>query len=654
MRTAVCLLLALTGFVGAVDRTKFRRCSDTGFCRNHREKADRDSVYSLHGPSLAFADTHLDADVTHSKGDANLHLRIEFYENGAARIRLTEAAARWQPTEVLLEAGMVPTKAERLGAADARLPSALKVAGKGIEIFSYGTGSVLAVHENPLKFDLYYEDVLQFTANSEAFLHFEQKIATGASDAALDAAAASAEDRHGGKEVLSYGEDGLAIYTDGTHEEKAAEEDAKAVIDTASFTESFGGHKDKRPNGPMSVGIDFVFPSASHVFGIPEHATRFSLHSTKAEEGGESPHYKEPYRMYNLDVFEYELDEPMALYGHIPMMMGHGLVEPASGGPAEPFTAGVFWFNPSETFIDVFETPAGAGKKTHWVSESGNVDFFVFPGPSPAAVYSQYTALTGRQQLPPMFSLGYHQCRWNYRDQKDVAAVEGMFEELDYPVDVIWLDIEHTDGKRYFTWDHKAFPSPMDMQQSLSAHGRKMVTIVDPHIKRDDKFPVHKEATEQGLYIKNSEGKDFDGWCWPGSSSYLDFTDERVRLWWADRFSLTNYAGSTLDLFTWNDMNEPSVFNGPEVSMNKDAMNLAGVEHREWHNLYGMYMQNATSLGLTIRDPRAKSKHMPRPFVLSRAFWSGSQRFGAMWTGDNMANWESLKIASPMLLSIGR
>lgn len=87
----------------------------------------------------------------------------------------------------------------------------------------------------------------------------------------------------------------------------------------------------------------------------------------------------------------------------------------------------------------MLETPQGTGKKTHWISESGLVDFFVFPGPTPAAVYDQFTALTGRQQLPPLFALGFHQCRWNYRDQKDVAAVEGMFEELDYPVDVIWL-----------------------------------------------------------------------------------------------------------------------------------------------------------------------------------------------------------------------
>jgi alpha 1,3-glucosidase len=66
-----------------------------------------------------------------------------------------------------------------------------------------------------------------------------------------------------------------------------------------------------------------------------------------------------------------------------------------------------------------------------------------------------------------MFALGYHQCRWNYRDEKDVKDVHGHFEDLDYPYDVLWLDIEHTDGKSYFTWDNNAFPNPEAMQNSL-------------------------------------------------------------------------------------------------------------------------------------------------------------------------------------------
>jgi len=95
-------------------------------------------------------------------------------------------------------------------------------------------------------------------------------------------------------------------------------------------------------------------------------------------------------------------------------------------------------------------------------------------------------------------------------------------------------------------------------------------------------------------------------------------------------------------------MNEPSVFNGPEVSMQKDLLNLRGDEHREWHNLYGMLFQRSTMEGLIRRN---KGENV-RPFVLSRSFFAGSQKYGSIWTGDNAAEWSHLSIASPMLLSL--
>ena len=105
--------------------------------------------------------------------------------------------------------------------------------------------------------------------------------------------------------------------------------------------------------------------------------------------------------------------------------------------------------------------------------------------------------------------------------------------------------------------------------------------------------------------------------------------------------------GSTPHLHIWNDMNEMSVFNGPEVTMQKTARNLAGVEHREWHNVYGMLFQRATAEGLVKR-----SEGKERPFVLSRSFFAGSQRWGAVWTGDNAARWDHLAAVAPMLLSM--
>jgi len=398
------------------------------------------------------------------------------------------------------------------------------------------------------------------------------------------------------------------------------------------------------------------------VFGLPEHATRTALPHTN----GPRTHYNEPYRLYNLDVFEYELDEPMALYGAIPLVVSHGL---KSTNEDTSSTVGALWLNPSETFVDVGEDSSGTKTIVRWISESGIIDLFLLPGSSPRALYQQYGQLTGTQELPPLFSLGYHQCRWNYKNEDDVASVHQKFEELDFPYDVLWLDIEHTDGKRYFTWDKRQFKHPVEMQQQLSAHGRRMVTIVDPHIKRDNGYYIYKEGHDEGFFLKDAKGKEYDGYCWPGGSGYLDFTSSTVRGWWAQQFALDKYKGSTVDLFTWNDMNEPSVFNGPEVSMSKDATNIAGIEHREWHNLYGQMFHRSTAEGLVLRHlPREevlelKTSHpsdqvsvdlatVHRPFVLSRAFFAGSQRFGAIWTGDNAAKWSHLQIAAPMLLGI--
>ena len=196
-----------------------------------------------------------------------------------------------------------------------------------------------------------------------------------------------------------------------------------------------------------------------------------------------------------------------------------------------------------------------------------------------------------------------------------------------------------------FNRDKNKFKTPENMINGIAYYGRKMVTIVDPHIKVDSGYALHNSATNLGYYIKNKDGGDFDGWCWPGKSSYLDFTSATVRDFWSDQFSLSNYKGSTTDLFTWNDMNEPSVFNGPEVSIPKDCVNMEGVEFRDFHNLYGFYHQWATAEGLERRNQM-------RSFVLSRSFYAGSQRFGAIWTGDNAAEWSHLKVSIPMILSI--
>lgn len=155
------------------------------------------------------------------------------------------------------------------------------------------------------------------------------------------------------------------------------------------------------------------------------------------------------------------------------------------------------------------------------------------------------------------------------------------------------------------------------------------------------------QATSRSYYVKNREGKDYEGWCWPGSSSYLDMLNPAIRSWWADQFSTAIYAGSTDNLYIWNDMNEPSVFNGPEITMHKDALHHGGREHRDVHNLYGYFYHMATADGLRRRGLEKDARYGDRPFVLSRAFFAGTQRVGPIWTGDNGATWEQLRYVVP-------
>ncbi|KAG5455820.1 MAG: glycoside hydrolase superfamily, partial [Olpidium bornovanus] len=125
-----------------------------------------------------------------------------------------------------------------------------------------------------------------------------------------------------------------------------------------------------------------------------------------------------------------------------------------------------------------------------------------------------------------------------------------------------------------------------------------LVTIVDPHVKRDNEYHVYSDARSKDLFVKTKEGKEFEGSCWPGSSCWLDCTNPAAREWLANNF--VEYIAGKTNLFTWNDMNEeamqfsvsrilfqPSVFSGPEITMPKDVIHFNGVEHRDVHNLFG-------------------------------------------------------------------
>uniref|UniRef100_A0A8C6KRN9 Glucosidase II alpha subunit n=1 Tax=Nothobranchius furzeri TaxID=105023 RepID=A0A8C6KRN9_NOTFU len=603
----VWLALCLSG-TWAVDRSNFKTCDQSSFCKRQRALKPGESPYRALLETMELTNTRLTLQLINDNNKVRLLLELYRLQGNMTRVKINELKPlkpRYEVPDVLVREP--PTE-----------PLSVLSQDENGVVLSLGVESQrVIVSAQPFRLDIVEGHNVLMSLNSRGLLAFEHLRMP--------------------QPLRRYGAQPLHLPGTTKEEEEKVEE--------GMWEETFKSHSDSKPNGPSAVSLDFSLPGVEHVYGIPEHADTLRLKTT---DNGD------PYRLYNLDVFQYELYNPMALYGAVPVMLAHNTQR----------TTGIFWLNAAETWVDISSNTAGKtvfGKMldyvqgssetpqtdVRWISESGIIDVFIMLGPTPKDIFSQYASLTGTQSFPPLSSLGYHQCRWNYNDQEDVRSVDAGFDEHDIPYDFIWLDIEHTDGKRYFTWDPHKFASPKDMLQGLKDKKRNMVAIVDPHIKVDSNYKIHNEIRSRGFYVKNKDGGDYEGWCWPGNAGYPDFTQPDMRAWWASMFSYDQYEGSMDNLYTWNDMNEPSVFNGPEVTMHKDAVH-GSWEHRDVHNLYGLYVHRATMEGLIQR-----SGGVERPFVLTRAFFAGSQRYGAVWTGDNAAEWDHLKISIPMCLSLG-
>ena len=298
-------------------------------------------------------------------------------------------------------------------------------------------------------------------------------------------------------------------------------------------------------------------------------------------------------------------------------------------------------------FDNTFKSHFDFGKTHHETCsisfEGGEINQYFIYGPDMLDVCRQYTLLTGVPELPPLWALGYQQCKWSYYPEAQVNEIAQSFRDQDLPCDVIYLDIDYMDGFRCFTWDNEKFPHPKKMIAALKEKGFKTVVIIDPGIKIDENYSVFTEALEKDYFCRKGEGGYISGKVWPGECYFPDYTHPEVRQWWADLFE--DLIADKGVVGVWNDMNEPALFDVPNKSFPNDVRHhFDGEEssHKKAHNVYGMLMSKATYEGVK------KYAYPNRPFVITRSTYSGGQRYASVWTGDNIASWNHLWIANVM------
>jgi alpha-glucosidase len=346
-------------------------------------------------------------------------------------------------------------------------------------------------------------------------------------------------------------------------------------------------------------------------FGLGDKPTEFNLRGKRLKN-------------WNTDAYSFQWNQD-PLYRSIPFYISVN----------EGIAHGIFFDN---TFKAQFDFGAEDRTKTSFWADGGELQYYYIHGPHMMDVVKSYHTLTGTHPMPPLWALGYHQCRWSYYPESKVKKIAKGFRENQIPCDGIYLDIDYMDGYRCFTWNRKYFPDPKKMISELAADGFKTVVIIDPGIRVDDNYEVFKEGKEKHYFCRRSDDYFMEGHVWPGRCQFPDFTNPEVREWWGGLFDELVQMGVA---GVWNDMNEPAVFGAgtfpDDVRHQYDGYRGS---HRKAHNIYGMQMVRSTYEGLR------KIMKNKRPFTITRAGYSGVQRFSSVWTGDNVASWEHLKLGN--------
>ncbi|WP_462266366.1 glycoside hydrolase family 31 protein [Mucilaginibacter sp.] len=307
-------------------------------------------------------------------------------------------------------------------------------------------------------------------------------------------------------------------------------------------------------------------------------------------------------------------------------------------GLHDGLTYGLFFDNTHKSYFDF---GASTDEQMSWFgADGGDLNYYFFGAQSVAQIIQDYTWLTGRMEMPPLWSLGYQQCRWSYMSAQEVLEVAENFRKYQIPADVLYCDIDYMEDFKIFTWNKQTFPEPKAMIDRLKAMNFNLVTIVDPGIKVEKGYPQYDEGVDKGYFATYPDGEKYIGEVWPGRCHFPNFFNEEVCNWWGASFNALTEPGVT---GFWNDMNEPAVWN-----QNMPWLVKFGDKYMpEVRNVYGMEMARATYEGTR------KTLGNQRPFVLTRAAYSGTQRYSAVWTGDNTANDEHLLLGQRLVNSLG-
>ena len=236
------------------------------------------------------------------------------------------------------------------------------------------------------------------------------------------------------------------------------------------------------------------------------------------------------------------------------------------------------------------------------------MDFFVFFG-EPKDILYEYTEITGKSPLPPLWSFGTWMSRITYFSQKEGLEIARQLREHRIPADVIHFDTGWfgTDWQCDYQFAKDRFENPVKMLKQLAKDGFHTCLWQLPYFTPKNRF--FSEIIEKGMHVKNATGG------MPVEDAILDFSNPETVAWYQQKIDgLMKQGVSTIKC----DFGEAAPYNG---------LYHSGKGGLYEHNLYPLRYNKA--LWEVV-----ERNHPGEGIIWARSAWAGSQRYALHWGGD--------------------
>ena len=283
------------------------------------------------------------------------------------------------------------------------------------------------------------------------------------------------------------------------------------------------------------------------------------------------------------------------------------------------------------------------GTLTYSTEGKEDIDYYYINGNgSIANVVEQWTALVGRQQLPPVWALGYITSKYGYKTEAETRSVIDSLKRGGYPLDGVVLDLywygkEEDMGR--LAWDADQWPDHKGMLRDFKKCGVNTVIISQPYILSNGRGADNfNYLSNHGMLAKDSLGGIHPVTIWVGQGGTLDVANPDTKAWLRDRYSALTDEGVT---GWWGDLGEPEVH--PE-----GAIHANGKTAREYHNQYGNDWSEIIFNLFQDKYPDT------RLMTMMRGGTAGLQRYNVFpWSTDVSRSWGGLKPQVNIMLNSG-